>query len=522
MRKPYPIRTVTLLTALSIALLSVAPNSMADQGAPSPSPSATISPTPSVSPTPTPTPSPTSTSSGKNGIPSHGLGLNILDGNYAATSVASGTTLTAQIILSEKDITSPLKAETVVLTFTPDNGAMPTTQNVTVNNNFSGCGVADKDCYYAEEPIVVKTSGTMTLSYNGSTANYTSTGRSIDVWVPQARLTADQVDEQAGFQIHAVYVVPSDGVDRGRDTSGQISTWLEQGSRWLNREAKDSWQIDTFNGAPDITYFHSKYPTNILSNSDNHLTQVLLKEMGTQLLPVDANRKTYLFFIEVPVFTTASKDSDYKNGTLCGLSQVGTIPVKGAIIATGSPRATACSGRADIMDWQAAVATHETIHTFGVHHVSTPHDLMRKVPDNGETLLFDPTHKQYFGGNLAGTNLQTLRIWSKNPANMNAEWPCIYDDTTLTYWCGVGTTDHVSAYAAQCWKTTDSTMVLQVFTNNVWTTVSKGIPQRTKECPRKYPAAYYASFSSKTYGTFLYRFKTSQWTGQTFTVIYQL
>lgn len=499
----------------------VSPTSSAN---PLPTVSPTTPPSPTISPSTSPTPIPVQSTGGTSpdGIPYNGLGLQILNGDYEASSVPSGTNLSAQIILSERDIAKPIDTEMVVLTFKPDNGTAPTVQNIALHNNFNGCGLPQPKCYYAQEPITVHTSGTMTLSYNGQTEQYLPITKRIDVWVPQLRSIIDQVDEKTGFQVHAIYVVPSNGVDRSRDSSGEISTWLGQGSRWLDLQAKDHWQVDTFLGVPDVTYFHSKYPTNILENADNKLAQLIMKEMGTKLLPIGSNRKTYLFFIEVPAFTTGSKDPDYKNGTICGLSQVGTIPVRMAIIATGSPSNSECSGRADIMDWQAAVSTHETIHTFGVHHVTTVHDLMRKVPDNVETLLFDPTHKQYFGGNLAGADLKTLRIWSSNPTNPTAKWPCIYDDTALTYWCGVGTTSKVSAYAAQCWKAIDKTMELQVLENNAWVNVGRAMPEKTQDCPKGFSAAYSADFSSKTPGTFLYRFKTSHWTGRTFTVIYQL
>ena len=490
---------------------------------PQPSSSPTSSPVPSSTPTVSSTPTPTISTTPQPGTPVvSGLTINLLQGDYTASSVAPGSPLTVQVALSEQGILSPLPLEPITLTYHPTDGSPNIVQEISISNNFSGCSVPEYQCYYYEETVNEKVSGTMTVSYDGTAAQYAAASVPIDVWVPQKRMLVDQKDEKLGFQVHAVYVVPSDGIDRSRDSSGQISTWLKQGSAWLNREAGDSWQIDTSAGTPDVTFFHSKYSSNILRNSDNGLAPLLAKEMGKKLLPNGTNRKTYIFFIEVPTFVTQTTDAIYKGRILCGLSQVATNPVRMAIVATGAPGIQECSGHADTLDWPAAVATHETIHTFGIHHVTTTHDIMLKVPDNTQTLLLDPTHKQYYGGALAGANIKALRIWSKNPTDQSASWPCIYDQTTLTYWCGVETTNKVNAYPAQCWKLLDPTMTLQVLKNKVWTTVSKATSQKNNDCPKGYPAEYGATFSSNQVGTYSYRYKTSSWTGKTFTIVFQL
>lgn len=495
----------TFLTPLALAATSPAPSS---------------SPTPLVSPTASPTPSTSPTQPGAPVI--SGLTINLLQGDYTASSVAAGSPLTVQVALSEEGVANPLPLEPITLTYHPSDGSPNIVQEISIPNNFTGCSVLEYQCYYYEETVNEKVSGIMTVSYDGTAAQYPPASVPIDIWVPQKRTLIDQKDEKLGFQIHAVYVVPSDGIGRERDSSGQISTWLKQGSTWLDSQAGDHWQIDTAAGIPDVTFFHSKYSSNILRNSDNGLATLLSKEMGSKLLPAGTNRKTYIFFIEVPTFITQTGDASYKGGILCGLSQVATDPVRRAIVATGAPDVQECSGHADTLDWPAAVATHETIHTFGIHHVTTPHDIMLKIPDNTETLLLDPTHKQYYGGSLAGANIKTLRIWSKNPTDQSASWPCIYDQSNLTYWCGVGTTNNVDAYPAQCWQHSDPTMSLQVLKNKVWINVSKATSQVSLDCPKGYKAGYSATFSSNQVGTYSYRYKTSTWTGKIFTIVFQL
>src|SRR5262245_12435603 len=48
-----------------------------------------------------------------------------------------------------------------------------------------------------------------------------------------ARQNADQVDEQSGYQVHVMYVLPSDGVDRNLDTNGTLANSIGSFQNWL-------------------------------------------------------------------------------------------------------------------------------------------------------------------------------------------------------------------------------------------------------------------------------------------------
>jgi uncharacterized protein involved in high-affinity Fe2+ transport len=47
------------------------------------------------------------------------------------------------------------------------------------------------------------------------------------------RSTTDRPDDISGPQIHAVYVVPADGTDRGLDTNGTIAASVDNWETWL-------------------------------------------------------------------------------------------------------------------------------------------------------------------------------------------------------------------------------------------------------------------------------------------------
>jgi hypothetical protein len=69
------------------------------------------------------------------------------------------------------------------------------------------------------------------------------------------RATADRPDELRGPQLHVIYAVPSDGADRGLDTSGAIESSVASFQRWLAGETGGATlRQDTFEGSLDVTF----------------------------------------------------------------------------------------------------------------------------------------------------------------------------------------------------------------------------------------------------------------------------
>src|SRR5690349_282422 len=48
-----------------------------------------------------------------------------------------------------------------------------------------------------------------------------------------ARSTADRADDFAGYQIHVMYVLPSDGTDYKLDTNGAIASSVAATQKWF-------------------------------------------------------------------------------------------------------------------------------------------------------------------------------------------------------------------------------------------------------------------------------------------------
>jgi hypothetical protein len=70
------------------------------------------------------------------------------------------------------------------------------------------------------------------------------------------RATTDRPDDQAGAQVHFVYVVPRDATDRELDTNGAIASSVASFQAWLLRETGGrALRVDTFRGELDVTFF---------------------------------------------------------------------------------------------------------------------------------------------------------------------------------------------------------------------------------------------------------------------------
>jgi hypothetical protein len=69
------------------------------------------------------------------------------------------------------------------------------------------------------------------------------------------RATTDRPDDTTAPQIHLMYVVPSDGADRGFDVNGTIVDSTMSWERWLAGQTGGlELRLDTFMGQPDVTF----------------------------------------------------------------------------------------------------------------------------------------------------------------------------------------------------------------------------------------------------------------------------
>jgi hypothetical protein len=103
-------------------------------------------------------------------------------------------------------------------------------------------------------PTAVAAAATYTVSASnqGGMARF-----ELPLEVAMLRATADRADERSGSQVHLVYVLATDSVDRALDTDGQLALSARAWNEWFASQAGGRrLRIDTFAGGnPDITLF---------------------------------------------------------------------------------------------------------------------------------------------------------------------------------------------------------------------------------------------------------------------------
>jgi hypothetical protein len=110
-------------------------------------------------------------------------------------------------------------------------------------------------------PLFLGFAGTIVLLVGAAVAGWLLAGENSSSREPEAalcsahRTTADQPDDVPGPQVHALYVLPSDGADRALDTNGVLLTSFGALNSWLAKQtATRGLRVDTCGGRADITF----------------------------------------------------------------------------------------------------------------------------------------------------------------------------------------------------------------------------------------------------------------------------
>lgn len=292
------------------------------------------------------------------------------------------------------------------------------------------------------------------------------------------RVTADLPDTISGFQLKAIYVVPSDGVDSFKDTNGYLAGVLDGGNTYLKGQLNLTLPIDRSSVGYDIQYLKSSYSTEYLAtHADASPRQtsdayVLLNEIKAMENPGD-NRKDYIFFLEVPGF----------GGTYCGFAE---RPGMVAVVAIQNiAPSNICTGKSPPFfdDYLSKTWVHELFHNFGVGHtVDDPCDLMAGKPETLGTCTattrytLDKERTRYVGTGVQGVDILKLRVWDGYTANMNLAADCMTDlvprvDGFLYAYCPTGT--RAIGALNMCWNNVSS-ISLDELVDGVWKSLGAG------------------------------------------------
>jgi len=220
------------------------------------------------------------------------------------------------------------------------------------------------------------------------------------------RSLIDRPDEVIGYQIHLIYVVPSDGSDEQRDLNGQIDSWVKESQAWLQKNLGHQLIFDTFQGQADVTFMKSKYSSTQLCNSNCDALEKLAAEVRSQDPDLSAGKTLYFNFSEL-LSPTYCGWANYFGNLALGFSKNSTCNWGESISRTG-------------LSQPAKTMIHEIFHSYGVSHVCfDDSDLMIGTPEcsinNSKfgqiPLTLDTSHKYYIGGDQAGVDITKLPIW---------------------------------------------------------------------------------------------------------------
>jgi len=308
---------------------------------------------------------------------------------------------------------------------------------------------------------------TIRASQNGSSlygpANYVD----ASITISEVRVTSDQPDAVTGFQVHPIYVVPSDGVDHSYDTNGFIAGILDEGNSYVLSQIGYNLPIDRTATGYDIQYLKSN-----LSTADFQTTKNLTEKMLTESLALEnpgTNRKDYIFFIDV---------TNLAAGQACG---IGATPGMSAVVAIGT--GVECTGNSfNFNNYAASTWPHELIHNFGVKHtLDDPCDFMRGAETPGtcppsSTLTMDKERTRYVGSSAQGQDIMKLRVWAGHTDNLNLQADCSLDpvsraDGVNFAYCPTGT--QIIGALKNCWNPINF-VTLEELVNGQWISLGSG------------------------------------------------
>jgi hypothetical protein len=229
-----------------------------------------------------------------------------------------------------------------------------------------------------------------------------------------ARSTVDRPDDSRKSQIHIMYVLPSDRLDRGLDTDGTLKNTVTSFQRWLfGQTGKRVMRFDTSNDSLDITYLRLTRTDADLESFGPFVRDQIESEI--KAAGFNATNKIYAVYY------------DGTSDTACGGGAwPPTLPgTVAAMYLNGLPTGPVpCSentfAAADAAPTYLEFAMlHEIMHTLGfvptcaphqwrAGHVSdNPDDLMwagdgNWAPDGWASVVLDSGHDDYFDARVKG------------------------------------------------------------------------------------------------------------------------
>ena len=209
--------------------------------------------------------------------------------------------------------------------------------------------------------------------------------------------TIDRPDDSDLHQIHFIYALPSDGIDRLQDVNGEIEISANAANSWLAEQTGGSkLRYDTHNGQLDITFLRLPYTAEELS-SELGVFVVSGFDQYIRDIGFETERKIYFVYYDGRLELGGDEAA-------CGVATrppidwgvTGTLFLQGYAPSLGVNTCPDPSRTVGYADWLELVMLHEIFHVLGAapdcgmnvsaaHVVDTTLDLMSawKPSDSG-------------------------------------------------------------------------------------------------------------------------------------------
>lgn len=243
------------------------------------------------------------------------------------------------------------------------------------------------------------------------------------------RALADQPDVTTNATVHAMYVIPSDGVDRGLDMDGTVARSIEVGNDWLMRQTSGrGLRLDVWNGHLDVTFVRLPTTDAVLAAEGLHIRDRIEHELAQ--LGFNDNRKIYLVYYDGSSHASCGGGPwpPELRGRVVGLYLRGRPPnappceSNPFASAIGAPGYFEFAAIHEVFHALGAVASCAPHHTMRGHTGDDPRDLMYAGPDPWRPEILDIGRDDYF--DHAGRHcVDVARSVFLEPAVIDAELP---------------------------------------------------------------------------------------------------
>jgi hypothetical protein len=203
------------------------------------------------------------------------------------------------------------------------------------------------------------------------------------------RHTADQADDlKSSEQVHVMYVVPSDGADRGLDANGTLESSVASWQEWLRGQTGGrGMKLDTASGALDVTFVRLGVPGEEIAQKGVYARDEIEKQLAD--VGFKEPNKVYAVYYDGPIRADSCGAGAWPP-VLPG--RVAALYLRGEL----SPRYQPCdsnpfAGPGEPPGYVEYSMLHEVLHTIGFVPKCAPHQT------RGGHVSDSPTDLMYAG-----------------------------------------------------------------------------------------------------------------------------